>query len=302
MLEILKIEKYIVGIDLGGTRIKGVLINEKGAIIEQIYEPTNDRTGDWKVAIKLAVEVLKAKSPAPISAVGMSAPGLPNAENTAIAYYPDRLQGLENFEWESYLGEKTCVLNDAHAAVMAELGFGVAKGKKNVVLLTLGTGVGGGIVINGELYQGLHQKAGHIGHTTVDSSDFSPSILNMPGSIEEAIGNYSVEKRSLGKFKSTHELVQAYQQNDTWGTYVWLTSVQKLAVILASLTNILSPEIIVLGGGISDADDALFRPLSIFMDFYEFRGNNPATPIVKAQFGNMAGAMGAASFAMRRFL
>jgi glucokinase len=293
-------EKYVIGIDLGGTRIKGILINDQGEIIEQLYQPTNDKTGDWKVAIKLAVEVLKNKSPEPIKAVGLSAPGLPNDSNSAIAYYPDRLQGLENFEWASYLGEKTVVLNDAHAAIMAELSFGVAKGKKNVVLLTLGTGVGGGIVVNGELYQGLHQKAGHIGHITVDAGNFSQSILGMPGSIEEAIGNYSVEKRSLGQFQTTFDLVQAYKAHDTWATYVWLTSLQRLSVVLASLTNVFSPELIVLGGGISEADNDLFDPLSTFMNFYEFKGKNPPTPIVKAHFGDMAGAMGAASFAISK--
>jgi glucokinase len=291
---------YTIGIDLGGTRIKGILVNEKGEIIEQSYQPTNDETGEWKEAIKRAVEDLKSKSPKPLQSIGLSAPGLPNDKNTAIAYLPNRLEGLENFDWGDYLNEKTYVLNDAHAAVMAEIGFGVAKGKKNVVLITLGTGVGGGIVINGQLYQGLNQKAGHIGHITVDATDGSTSILAMPGSIEEAIGNYSVEKRSLGKYKSTYDLVQNYKIGETWATYVWLASLQKLAVTLAGIMNLFSPEMIVLSGGITEANDDLFGPLSIFMNYYEFRPEGKATPIVKAHFGDMAGAMGAASFAMSK--
>jgi glucokinase len=292
--------QFTIGIDLGGTRIKGILVNEKGEIIEQSYQPTNDETGEWKHAIKRAVEDLKSKSPAPIQGVGLSAPGLPNEKNTAIAYLPNRLEGLEGFEWSAFLGEKTYILNDAHAAVMAEIGFGVAKGKKNVVLITLGTGVGGGIVLNGQLYQGLNQKAGHIGHTSVDATDGSTSILGMPGSIEEAIGNYSIEKRSFGKYKSTYDLLQNYKEGETWATYIWLTSLQKLAVTLAGLMNLFSPEMIVLGGGITEANEDLFDPLNTFMNYYEFRPEGKATPIVKAHFGDMAGAMGAASFAMSK--
>jgi glucokinase len=293
---------YTIGIDLGGTRIKGILINEKGVIIEQSYQPTNDKTGGWKEAIKRTVEDLKNKSPEPIRGVALSAPGLPNEKNSAIAYYPDRLQGLENFEWGPFLGEDAYVLNDAHAAIMAELGFGAAKGKRNVIMLTLGTGVGGGVVIDGKLYQGLHQKAGHIGHSTVDSTDFSRSILGMPGSIEEAIGNYSVEKRTLGVYKSTYDLTQAYRKGETWATYHWLTSIQKLATILASLTNILSPDMIILGGGIAEANEDLFAPLSRFMEFYEFKGSGEGTPIVKAHHGDLAGAMGAATFVMMKHI
>ena len=293
---------YTIGIDLGGTRIKGILINKKGEILEQSYQPTNDKLGGWKEAVKRTVEDLKSKSPQPIAGVGMSVPGLPNEDNSAIAYYPDRLQGLENFEWATYLGEEAYVLNDAHAAVVAELGFGAAKDKKNVVLLTLGTGVGGGIVLNGKLYQGLHQKAGHIGHMTVDAADFSRSILGMPGSIEEAIGNYSVEKRTLGKFKSTYDLIQAYKAGDTWATFQWLTSVQKLAVVLASLTNLFSPDMIILGGGIAEANEDLFDPLSTFMELYEFKGSGSGTPVVKAHHGDMAGAMGAACFVMMKHI
>ena len=292
--------KYL-GIDLGGTNVKGLVIDENGEIIKQHYIATEDNgSTSWRVNVLEMVLYLKNWLQEPIAAVGMSSPGLPNPENTCISYLPNRLNGLENFVWSDYLGEKTYIINDAHAALMAEATFGVAKDKKNVVLLTLGTGVGGGILINGSLYQGLGQMAGHLGHITVDATDSERSIVGMPGSLEYAIGNYSVKKRSLGAFESTWELVEAYKKGDHWATFVWLTSIQKLAVACASLVNALSPEMIVIGGGISLSEEALFEPLKSFIDKYEWQAGGKKTPIVQAYFGDISGAVGAASFALKK--
>jgi glucokinase len=289
-----------IGIDLGGTNVKGLIINEKGEVLKQHYIPTQDN-GDfaWRVNVKEMVDYLAGCTEHKIVGIGMSAPGLPDEQNRCIAYLPNRLNGLENFKWGEYLGYATYVLNDAHSALMAEATFGAAKGYKNVVLLTLGTGVGGGIMINGQLYQGLAQMAGHLGHIAIDSQDDELSILGSPGSLEYAIGNYSIKKRSLGKFESTWQLTEAYRKGDSWATLIWLTSIKKLAISISSLINALSPEIVVLAGGITLADEALYKPLQEFMDLYEFRPNKQ-TPIVQAYFGDMAGAIGAASFAINK--
>lgn len=289
-----------IGIDLGGTNVKGLIINEKGEVLKQHYIPTQDN-GDfaWRVNVKEMVDYLEGCTEHKIAGIGMSAPGLPDEQNRCIAYLPNRLNGLENYKWGEYLGYATYVLNDAHSALMAEATFGAAKGYKNVVLLTLGTGVGGGIMINGQLYQGLAQMAGHLGHLSIDSQDDELSILGAPGSLEYAIGNYSIKKRSLGRFESTWQLTEAYKNGDSWASLIWLTSIKKLAVSISSLINALSPEIVVLAGGITLADDALYKPLREFMDLYEFRPNKQ-TPIVQAYFGDMAGAIGAASFVMNK--
>ncbi len=96
--------------------------------------------------------------------------------------------------------------------MIAEAKYGVIKGYKNAVLLTLGTGVGGGILINGELYQGQSQMAGHFGHISINPNDDELSIVGMPGSLEYAIGNYSIHRKSLGRFASTQELVNAFKE------------------------------------------------------------------------------------------
>lgn len=289
-----------IGIDLGGTRIKGLAMTKEGKILHQVYTPTND--GDdkvWKGAVAQTVKELKAKLNNDKTVVGISAPGITNEANTAIAYMPSRLIGIENFIWSDYLNEPVYVLNDAVSAMMAEARLGVAKQYRNVILLTLGTGVGGAILIDGKPYQGAFHKAGHLGHITVDNEG-DLDVTGIPGSLEDAIGNHTLDKRSLGKFSYTHELLEAYKSGDHFAQWIWLSSVRKLAIGIASLTNALSPECIVLAGGITEAGKDLFEPLESFLSLYEWRTGGNRAIILKAAFGDMAGAIGAACFALER--
>ncbi|CAN5350060.1 ROK family protein [soil metagenome] len=290
-----------IGVDIGGTRIKGVVINADGEILHQLYLPTNDADGDtWKKGVADAVNELVNKSPAKDLLVGISAPGLPDDKNEAIAFMPGRLQGLENFNWTTFLDHRTYVVNDAIAALMAEAKLGAAKNSTNAVLLTLGTGVGGALLINGKPYQGSFNKAGHIGHSVVDCNG-DADVTNMPGSLEECIGNCTIEKRSKGKFTSTHDLLIAYRNDDAFAKEIWFTSLKHLAIALASVCNIISPDTIVIGGGIAEANDDLFVPLNKMIDDYEWQPGGIKAQIVKAQQGDLAGAIGAACFAMEKF-
>lgn len=289
-----------IGIDLGGTRIKAVAIDAAGNILHQFYSDTNDRDGAvWKDAVLDAVMRLIEKTKKKSVAIGISAPGLPNDTNTAIACMPGRMQGLEHFQWKGLLQNDVYVINDAVAALMAEATFGAAKTKKHAVMLTLGTGVGGAILIDGKPYQGAFNKAGHIGHMVIDDEG-DCDVTGMPGSLEECIGNCTIEKRSNGKFVSTEDLLSAYRNGDILAKEIWLKSVRQLAIGLASVTNILSPEAIILGGGITEAGKDLFEPLEKYLEQYEWRAVGNKVEIVKAKYGDMAGAIGAACFAMSK--
>jgi len=286
-----------IGIDVGGTRIKAVAIDGAGNILHHNNHPTHD--GDdsvWKNAVATAVGEIRDKFGSRNTVVGISAPGLPNQDNSAIAFMPGRLQGLEHFDWTCFLGVRTFVLNDAVSAMMAEARFGAAKDQKNVAMLTLGTGVGGALLIEGKPYQGAFGKAGHLGHLVIDSTG-ERDITGVPGSLEDAIGNCTIEQRSFGKFSSTKQLLEAFRKGDLFATEIWLTSVRKLAIGLVSLTNILSPEMIVLGGGITDAGEELFAPLEKYMEVFEWRAGGNKTEITKALYGDLAGAVGASCFA-----
>ena len=289
-----------IGIDLGGTRIKGVVVNAGGNILQQLYSDTNDGDGRvWKKTVANTVNELLQRMKSKATVIGISAPGLPDDSNAAIAYMPGRMQGLENLVWKDFLQHPAYVMNDAVAAMMAEATFGAAKTKKNVVMLTLGTGVGGAILIDGKPYQGAFNKAGHIGHMVIDDEG-DCDVTGMPGSLEECIGNCTIEKRSSGKFVSTHDLLVAYRNGDELAKDVWLKSVKQLAIGLASVTNILSPEAIILGGGITEAGSDLFEPLQQYMEQYEWRAGGNKAEIIKATYGDLAGAIGAACFAMSK--
>lgn len=285
-----------IGVDLGASRIKAVLVDEKGNVLHQQFTATHDGdSGLWKNAVVTIVKDLEKKSGAAPS-VGIAAPGLPNDEQTAIAVMPGRLHGLENLDWCDLLGAPTIVLNDAVSALIAESRYGAARDCRHAVMLTLGTGVGGAILIEGQPYLGAFSKAGHFGHMVIND-DGQPGITGMPGSLEESIGNATVATRSGGKFKTTYELLKAYRSGDALARDVWMTSVRKLAIGLASIVNILSPEVIVLGGGITEAGPDLFDPLAEFMNQYEWRTGSKQVTIVKAAHGDMAGAIGAACYA-----
>ncbi len=291
----------MIGIDLGGTRIKGVEIDAMGNVVQQVILPTNDdeSAAPWKRTVKEVVENLLDKMNVEDVKVGISAPGLPNTAYNAITFMPGRMEGLENFVWSDYLGLPTYILNDGVAALVAEAKFGAARDKQNVVMLTLGTGVGGAILINGQPYGGIFNKAGHIGHMAIDYNA-EMDVTNMPGSLETCIGNYNILERTQGKYSSTFALVEAYKSGDDFATQIWLKSIKQLAIGLASIANILSPEVIILGGGIVEAGQAVFEPLEEYMQLYEWRPGGSKVTIVKAELGEVAGAIGAAVFAINK--
>lgn len=285
-----------IGIDIGGTNVKGVLIQGEN-IIEKITRDTQRQDENWHDSIAGVFKTLKEKAKSPILSVGLSAPGVANEDNRCIAFMPERFKGLENFVWGDFLGTGVLVLNDAHAALWAEAKWGVGKGLSNLVMLTLGTGVGGGLLIDGKLHQGFMKRAGHLGHVSINATDTITSIAGTPGSLEDAMGEISLVHRSKNRFSNTHALVNAYNNGDTWATYVWLTSVRILAVSIISFCNAFSPDLVILAGGITKADQDLLEPLKDFMDIYEWRPGGQATPIRIAKYEDYAGAIGAALYA-----
>ena len=291
-----------LGIDIGGTQIKGVVLSPQGEVLQTHNLPTlDDAEGQWRERVREVLRHLQKEYGKEIPVAGISAPGLANANNSAIAHMPGRLEGLVGLDWSDWLGLPCHVLNDAHAALLAEAAHGAMAGFRHGLLLTLGTGVGGAILIDGELYQGQSQMAGHFGHTVLNVDDDETSLLGMPGSLEYALGSYSVSRRSRGLYTDTRALVEAVQAGDDFARWLWLDSVRKLAVFIASSANGLSPEAVVLAGGMTQAGELLTRPLQRFLDVYEFRPDGVSTDIRLARFGDMAGAIGAAVFAQRRF-
>ena len=163
--------------------------------------------------------------------------------------------------------------------------------------LTLGTGVGGGAIVDGRLLRGAIGRAGHLGHISLDA-DGAPDITGAPGSLEDAIGDCTVARRSGGRYATTSDLVADYRNGDREAASIWLRSVKTLAAGIVSLVNVLDPEVVILGGGIVRAGDALLAPLRDWIDRFEWRPTGSRARIVTAALGEMAGAWGAAANAL----
>lgn len=288
--------KYAIGLDIGGTGIKALAVTPGGRVLAQTTVPTGD-TGKrgWRVNVRRAKDGLQGQLGQPPAWIGLAAPGLAASDQTSIAFMPGRLPGLEGLDWGNFL-KVSCpvpVLNDAHAAMLGEVWRGAARGSRNVILLTLGTGVGGAAMVDGQLLRGHLGRAGHFGHISLDAHG-TPDIVGTPGSLEDAIGNCTVQARSGGRFDTTHALVAAARAGDADARRVWMQSVRALAVGIVSLVNVLDPEVVVIGGGITRAKAALLRPLHRFLDEIEWRPGGRKVRVALAKLGEHAGASGAA--------
>ncbi len=293
--------KYLAGIDLGGSRVKAVAITPAGSVLRrEIKDFDTESTMQWAEGIRGILLGFTRDFGRPPLATGLSAPGLASVDERRIAAMPGRLQGLEGLDWTGFLQTETPVrvLNDAHAALLGEAWLGAARGRRNAAMLTLGTGVGGALLLDGKLFRGHLGRAGHLGHVTLDSRG-RPDITGMPGSLEDAIGNCTLVERSGGLFKSTEDLVRAHIQGDAGASAIWLGSVRELGCALASIINVVDPEVIVIGGGIARAGDALFIPMRAVLAEFEWRPSGVGVEIVAAALEEFAGAFGAAIHSWR---
>jgi glucokinase len=291
---------YAIGIDLGGTQIKAAAVTEAGEVLDRAEFPTaDDAAVAWAERIREHIAHLETGQGGAAEWIGLAAPGLAAADARSIAWMQGRLDAVQGLDWTEWLqrAQTVPVLNDAQAALLGEAWLGAAAGCRNAVLLTLGTGVGGGVLVDGRLLKGQIGRAGHLGHLCLDT-DAPPDIVRTPGSLEDAIGNCTIATRSHGRFTSTEQLVSAHLAGDVDASAVWLRSVYQLACGITTLINVVDPEVVILGGGIARAGAALFEPLERFLGHVEWRPSGHQVRIVAALLGEFAGAIGAARYGM----
>lgn len=290
---------YSIGIDLGGTNIKVAALGVNGeTLVRETCETGIDENLQWAETLAARIKAVENKIKQPPAAIGLASPGIVGQDGRRMAAVTGHLEGIENFDWAEFLKPfHPVLLNDAHAALLGEVAQGAARGVRNAVLITLGTGVGGAILSNGRLLKGNLGRAGHLGHICLNI-DGARDSNGIPGTLEAAIGNQTLARRSENLFSVTEELVAAYLAGDEAAERVWRRSVYHLACAVTSLINVVDPEIVVIGGGIARAGDALFDPLRQYLEQMEWRALGFRVPIVPALLGTFAGAVGAAFHAM----
>jgi glucokinase len=315
---------HAIGIDIGGTFTKLVAMTPAGVIVARARAATNDASAARMIAdIREQIAHLETTI-GPAAAIGVACPGLVRREARAVHWMKGRLNALEGLDWTAALERRAMppglatgsaaapiatmaaapelmrvpVINDAHAALNAEVWLGAGRGCRDLVMLTLGTGVGGAVLTDGNVLIGSTGRGGHLGHMTVNATG-DKDIVNTPGSLEDAIGNCTIARRTNGRFTSTDALIAAHLQGDRAASDVWHASVVALAAALASIVNAVDPSRIILGGGITvSAGEALFAPLRACMHDVEWRPDGTPVEIVAAQLGDEAGAIGAAKLAI----
>ena len=290
-------EPAVAGIDLGGTRIKAILRNagddtERDRQILATDDGAASRNSPaWAEILRGLIDGWECQHGVRVVSVGIACPGLTDRQGSRILHMPGRMHGLEGFNFATFLDRPCRVTNDAQAALLGELREGAVRGRRDVLMLTLGTGVGGAILSDGRLLRGHLGRAGHCGHLCLDPAG-GPGITGLPGTLEDAIGNHNIRTRSGGRFSSTRELLDAVEAGDPDATACWEKSLFALACGIASLVNVIDPEVVLLGGGIAEVGDRLFVPLREMLDRVEWRPGNSGAMLLPAALGEWAGAIG----------
>ena len=296
---------YAIGIDLGGTNIKVIAVMPDGRLLQQLTGDTDDERDEktreiWLQKIRNLLFSIEMQQGKAAMCIGVSAPGLPSRDGRTIAWMQGRMEAVQGLDWTQELGAACSipVVNDAQAALLGEVWQGAARGASDVVLLTLGTGVGGGIMCDGHLLRGNIGRAGHLGHISLNPAG-TLDIVRTPGSLEDAIGECTLSQRSQGRFQSTQALVASYEAGDSQATQIWITSVRALAAGIVSIVNAVDPAVVIIGGGIAKAGASLLEPLLRQVDEFEWRPTGERVQIVAAELGEFAGAWGAAYHALK---
>jgi len=304
--------KTAIGIDFGGTTVKpGVVSN--GEIVARLAPiRTHDHPGHDSLlkAIHEAIEKLRSQH-SEVAAVGAGLPGMVDSINGRV-WQLSNVPGWEDVALtallEQWTGLPAAIDNDAKAMTYAEWLFGAAHGGKNVVCVTLGTGVGGGLIFDGKLYRGSNLGAGEIGQMTIDPNGVPGQYGNF-GALEKYVGHVQISERAqtlygaAGLTKTLDEcsplaLEKAARAGDTVAHRVWEEVGFNIGITLCDIVWLLNPDRIVIGGGVGKAGEYVFGPIRRVIEERTMKIFHQDLTIVPAKLGNDAGMIGSAALAL----
>ncbi|MDR5675949.1 MAG: ROK family protein [Armatimonadota bacterium] len=300
-----------VAVDLGGTWIRAGRVSPAGAVMEAVRVPT-PQTGPEAVADAIG-ELVRRLGPLPPGRVGVAVPG-PLSVREGVVFEPPNLKGWRDVPLrgmlEERLGRPVVLENDANAAAVGEWWCGAGRGSRHLVYVTVSTGVGGGLVLDGRLYRGATDTAGEIGHVLVDPEGpvcscgrrghlegiaSGPAIARW---VHERIREGRPSVLATGRPFSAREVAEAAEAGDALAREAFERAGRYLGWTVAGLLNLLNPEVVVIGGGVARAGRWLFDPLREAAREASFERPWQAARIVPAALGDRAGLVGAAYVAM----
>ncbi|WP_417898709.1 ROK family protein [Bacillus haimaensis] len=287
-----------IGVVLGGTNVRVALINNTGEIIREQEQLTEAEKGPEYVIEKIVSMIQEVKGNEEVLTVGIGSPG-PLDSCKGIILSPPNLPGWDQIPIvhmiEKQIGIKVTLDNDANAAALAEARMGAGKGAHSVYYITVSTGIGGGFVINGNLFGGAQGYAGEIGNMIVMLGGKKSSTLN-PGAIETLASGTAITregKERLGHINHAQEVFALAAEGNTVAQEIIEEAIHYLAIGIANLVHSINPEIFVLGGGVMKSRDQILTPLRKEVDKLVYPSLRGSIRIVPAGLGTKAGVIGA---------
>ena len=307
-------ESSAIGIDFGGTSVKPGVVAEGRVVtrVEPLHTQNFQGHDALLAAIRVAVEDLRRQHPE-VAAVGAGLPGMVDSIKGRV-WQLSNVAGWEDVPLQALLEEWTglpaAIENDAKAMAYAEWRYGAARDGVNVVCVTLGTGVGGGLILEGKLYRGSWLGAGEIGQMTIDPRGVPGRYGNL-GALEKYVGNRQIAERAqalyreAGLTKTREEcsplaLEVAARNGDTIAHKVWSEVGFAIGIALCNVIWLLNPDRIVIGGGVAHAGEYLFGPIREVIEARTMKIFHEGLTIVSAKLGNDAGMIGSGALALEK--
>ncbi len=310
-------KKYRIGVDIGGTNIKIALVDFEGKIIYSNTTPTRAEMGfeagvaNIKQAIKDLMQETK-ESAKTIEAIGFGLPGQIDYKLGMVKNLPN-IPGWINIPLGKLIEDEfqipTKLDNDVRCAALGELNFGAGKGCENLICITIGTGIGSGIVLNGKLVRGASNAAGEIGHIkmTLDKGPLcgcgdhgcfeayasGPSIVSMAKEFISGGKSAKYKEMATDGIITPYIVAQAALQGDPVSLQIFKQMGEIIGIGLSSVVNLLNPEKIIIGGGVADAGEILLGPIRKTIEDRAMPIQKEAVKVVPAQLANAAGVIGA---------
>jgi len=297
------------GLDMGGTNLKYGLVDGQGKVLWWGKDPTPSDLQLLLEAIKQIWSALQKRAPGRITAFGFGLPGIFNRQTKLIHRSPN-YPGLNGVPLEPLFSRLVeipfTIHNDASMAAYGEYRVGAGQGSKSMVLLTIGTGVGSGLILNGQLWEGANGFAGELGHIIVNPDGDkckcgSQGCLETEVSSEKIVKNYQQISRRTENISSA-EVYQRALAGDGAAQEAFAQAGHYLGLGLASTINLLDPDKIILGGGVMKAGDFLLKPALKEIKRRSYLFDYSQCQIIPAVLGNQAGFIGAALWAQSRLM
>jgi len=303
-------KKIIVGVDIGGTNVKLGLVSAQGRIACQTSFSTKGYIRNKKELIRAVIDKIqslfdqKYSSSRKIAGIGVGLPGLVNPVKGIVKFLPN-IPGWRNVPLADIIQQKikvpVFIENDVNLIALAEWKFGAGSGVRNMLCMTLGTGVGGGLILNNQLYRGEGYVAGEIGHIPIEQNGL-PCNCGGWGCLERYVGNRQLQATAAEvlheKGITLEDVCARAAQGDPLALKFWDETAVTIGNALTGIVNVLNPTRIVIGGGVANASRFMFKTIEKTIKQRSMHVQGAMVKIVKARLGHKAGVMGAAVLVM----